>query len=229
MGPCDLIFDADDTLWEETLFFVRATDAFVDYLDHPTLSPDEVRRILDDIERDNSAAHGYGAAVFEQSLVECLERLRPEAPVTDADREVLRSFREIITDRRLELIAGVEETLHALVGRHRLFLLTKGHEGMQRRKIEESGLAPLFAGIGIVPEKDRRAYDDFAAAEGLDRAATWMIGNSPKSDILPALKAGMGAVFVPHPMTWTLEQDELPANHDRFHTVSPIGRLTEIF
>ncbi|CAM3942175.1 HAD family hydrolase [Nocardiopsis rhodophaea] len=229
MGRYDLIFDADDTLWEETLFFERATEAFLDYLDHPALSPAEVRAVLDDIERANAAVYGYGAAVFERSLTECLERLRPDAPVNDVDRAVLRSFREIITERELELIAGVEETLHDLGARHRLFLLTKGYEDVQRRKIEASGLAHLFAGIGIVSEKDPRAYHSFAATEGLDPAATWMIGNSPKSDIWPALKAGMGAVLVPNPMTWVLEQDEVPENHDRFHTVSPIGKLTEIF
>ncbi|MBX9389042.1 HAD family hydrolase [Streptomonospora halotolerans] len=228
-GPQNLIFDADDTLWECTVLFERAIETFVDYVDHPTLSRAEVRAALTEVERENTAAHGYGARVFERSLGDCLARLRPGRPVDAADRAFLGRLCAALVEGELVLLEGALETLHTLRRRHRLYLLTKGDPEYQRAKIAASGMEPLFAGVGIVREKDPAAYESFGRDHGLDPGATWMIGNSVRSDILPALEAGMGAVLVPHPATWVLEHAEPPAGHARFREVDPIGRLVEIF
>ena len=81
-----LIFDADDTLWENNVLFERTIDDFIEWIDHPTLDPEAVRHLLLDIERANAAAHGYGSKVFLRSLHDCFERLA-ERPATDADAD----------------------------------------------------------------------------------------------------------------------------------------------
>jgi putative hydrolase of the HAD superfamily len=225
----NLIFDADDTLWENNVLFERAVEGYIDHVDHPALTREQVRAVLNDVERENSALYGYGARVFERSLTDALARLRPDTPVGEDDRAALRGLCAAILESEVEPIAGAADTLRALGERHRLFLLTKGDPADQRRKIDASGLAPLFAGVGIVREKDASAYRDFTARHALDPDTTWMIGNSVRSDVRPALDAGLGAVLVPHPLTWALERADPPSGHPRYREVDPITRLTAVF
>ena len=126
----------------------------------------------------------------------------------------------------MELIEGVEETLAYLSERHDLTLFTKGHPEEQRLKVDRSGLARYFAHTAIVKEKDATAYRLLVAERNLDPATTWMIGNSPKSDINPALEAGINAVLVPHKHTWVLEHQDLRDNTDgRFLKVERFSDL----
>src|SRR5918997_4762007 len=126
-----LILDGDDTLWENNVHFERAIDDFVAFIAHSTLAPAEVRAVLDEIEHANSRRHGYGAAVFGRSLRECYEHLA-ERHLDPADLATVMGFAERILRQPLALIAGVEDTLTALAGRHALVLLTKGHPEEQR-------------------------------------------------------------------------------------------------
>ncbi len=226
-----LIFDGDDTLWENNILFERAIEAFIDYLAHPSMPRAEVRGVLDEIELDNTRAHGYGVEVFQRSLAECLARLRDGEPWREGDTEVLRRICQPIREGAgtVELLPGAVETLKVLRSRHRLALLTKGHPAEQRLKISGSGLAELFEHVEIVQEKGPEVYRSFAEARSLDPERTWMIGNSPRSDVWPALEAGLGAVLIPHAQTWSLEQRDLPATTDRFLVVDSIPQLLELF
>ncbi|MEU4645157.1 HAD family hydrolase [Micromonospora sp. NPDC049460] len=203
-----LVFDADDTLWENNILFERVIDDFLEWLDHPTLDRAETRAILDDIERANTVAHGYGSKVFLRSLAECLERLR-QRPATEAERREIEGLAAALADHRVELMPGVAEALDDLAGRHELLLLTKGEPEDQQRKLDASGLLHHFRAAHIVPEKDVDTYRWLTREHDIDPAVAWMIGNSPKSDILPARAAGMNAVFIPNDNTWVLEHAEL--------------------
>ena len=121
------------------------------------------------------------------------------------------SLAERILRQPIELIEGVEETLEDLAQRHHLALFTKGHPDEQRMKVDRSGLGRHFSHTAIVKEKDSPAYMRLLEEKGFSAATSWMIGNSPKSDINPALEAGLGAVLVPHARTWVLEHQELRA------------------
>lgn len=206
--PCALIFDADDTLWENNIYFERAFDAFVDFLGHSTLKPAQIREVLNEIELLNARIHGYGSLNFGRNLQEAYQRLA-EREIRPDDLNRVMSFAEAILEQPIELIDGVEETLADLSQRHRLALFTKGHPEEQRMKVERSGLGRYFLHTVIVKEKDAPAYMQLVEEHGLDKQTSWMIGNSPKSDINPALEAGLGAVLVPHDRTWVLEQAEL--------------------
>jgi putative hydrolase of the HAD superfamily len=203
-----LIFDADDTLWENNVIFERVVDDFVAWLAHPTREPAAIRRILAEIEDANVVAHGYGSQVFLRSLGDCFTHLM-ERPVGPAEQARFAEFADAFGHNRVELIPGVAEVLHALADRHDLYLMTKGKPDEQQRKIDASGLAHHFLGIDIVPVKEPDTYRRIVADRGLDPDRTWMIGNSPKSDIIAARAAGLRAVFVPHPNTWAHEHAEL--------------------
>jgi len=205
-----LIIDADDTLWENNIYFESAFDEFVEFLDHSSLSADEVRDVLDAIEAANAKIHGYGSLNFARNLRQTYERL-VEHEVGPDDLRTVMSFAERILERPMETIDGVPETLEYLSQHHDLTLFTKGHPDEQKLKIDRSGLGIYFNHTAVVREKDRTAYQQLVAERGMEPSQTWMIGNSPKSDINPALAAGLNAVFVPHAHTWVLEkQDILP-------------------
>jgi len=128
-----------------------------------------------------------------------------------------------------EVIDGVAETLEYLAGRHDLTLFTKGHVDEQRLKVDRSGLGRFFQHTAIVKEKDTSAYRRLVVDRGMDPAATWMIGNSPKSDVNPALEAGLNAVFVPHAHTWVLEKQDIVPGAGQLLIVEKFGDLRERF
>ena len=201
-----LLIDADDTLWENNIYFERAFDDFVAFLDHSSLAPGEIREILDEIEVANARIHGYGSLNFGRNLRQCYEHLAERA-VRPEDLATVMAFAERILECPMEVIEGVPETLQYLADRHDLTLFTKGHPEEQKLKIDRSGLGAFFNHTAIVKEKDAPAYRRLVEERGLDPQRTWMIGNSPKSDINPALEAGLSAVFVPHANTWVLEKE----------------------
>jgi putative hydrolase of the HAD superfamily len=203
-----LLIDADDTLWENNVYFERAIAGFISFLNHCEYSPQQVRLILNEVERDSIVKHGYGLHSFAHSLIETFEKLSSE-PVTPDLHERIRSFAHQIAEHPVELITGVPETLDYLSRRHHLIMMTKGNPAEQAGKVERSGLKEYFAAVEIVAEKDESTYRSALAKYALANDETWMVGNSPKSDINPALAAGLHAVFVPHDQTWILEHEEL--------------------
>ena len=203
-----LIFDADDTLWENNIYFEHAFDNFVEFLGHSSLTSAQIRDVLNEIELVNSKIHGYGSINFGRNLQQAYQHLA-EREIRPDDLNHVMSLAEKILEQPIELIEGVQETLVELARRHRLALFTKGHPDEQRMKVDRSGLSRHFSHTGIVKEKDSRAYLNLIGEQGFDPANSWMIGNSPKSDINPALEAGLGAVLVPHARTWVLERQDL--------------------
>ncbi|MBI2687973.1 MAG: HAD family hydrolase [Acidobacteria bacterium] len=225
-----LIIDADDTLWENNIFFEQAFDEFVAFLDHSDLTPPQVRDVLDAIEAVNAKIHGYGSKNFGRNLVQTYEKLA-QRPIGDDDLAIVVSFAERILDHPIILRPGVGETIAYLNRSHELTLFTKGHPDEQRMKIDRSGLGRFFHHAEIVKEKDVAAYLNLGAAKAFHAPHTWMIGNSPKSDINPALAAGYNAVFLPHPRTWILEHEELsrPEAPARLIILDHFGELRQHF
>lgn len=225
-----LLIDADDTLWENNVYFERAIAAFISYLNHRTYSPAEVRQALNAVERETILAHGYGLTSFSRSLLTCYERLTAE-PLNEDKRARVLSFAQTIAEQEIELLPGVDETLADLATRHRLILMTKGNHAEQADKLARSGLAPHFNAVEIVAEKDPATYQSVIARHELAPHTSWMIGNSPKSDINPALAAGLHAVFLFHKDTWVLEHAEVaaPAPGQHLLELDAFARLLEYF
>jgi len=212
-----LVFDADDTLWENSVLFERVVEDYLDWLAHPRLDRASIRVILDDVERANIEVHGYGSACFLRSLRDCFERLL-ERPATAAEATRITELGGHLARHEVELYPDVAETLAQLSTRHDLLLLTKGQPDEQQRKIEASGLARHFRSTHIVAEKDPETYRALGADRAMDPSRTWMVGNSPRSDILAARRAGWRAVFIPSALTWSLEHVEIdPADRGVLH------------
>jgi putative hydrolase of the HAD superfamily len=229
-GNQTLLIDADDTLWENNIYFERAIAAFTSFLDHKVHTTEQVREYLNACERATIATHGYGLQSFRRSLVDCFEQLS-ETTITLERHAQIVAFTEAIASNEIELLQGVQKTLEELTQRHRLILVTKGNEVEQIDKLERSGLRPFFSAVEVLAEKNPAAYRSVIAAHQCELGSTWMIGNSPKSDINPALAAGLNAVFIPHDFTWVLEHEvvDTPAASQRLMELASFRELVHYF
>ena len=225
-----LLMDADDTLWENNIYFERAIASFISLLDHHEHSAEQIRDVLNACEHETIAQSGYGLSSFERSLLRCFERVTGHA-ASEAHAAQVRSFARSVAEQEIEMLPGVLETLPILAARHTVILMTKGNAEEQLHKLERSGLKEHFTAVEVPREKHREAYLEIISRYRLDPAQTWMIGNSPRSDINPALAAGLHAVFIHHANTWVLEHDELarPQPPQQLVEIAGFGELGRMF
>ncbi|MGC9199291.1 MAG: HAD family hydrolase [Acidobacteriaceae bacterium] len=225
-----LFIDADDTLWENNIYFERAIASFIADLDHLQHTPAQIREQLNRCERATIATHGYGLQSFRRSLVDCFEQLS-DIPITPERHARITSLIDAIASTKIELLAGVAQTLQILSQRHRLILVTKGNHLEQTDKLRRSGLQVFFNAVEVPPEKTDTTYRTIAQQHRCDPTTTWMIGNSPRSDINPALAAGLHAVFIPHACTWVLEHEAVdsPSSKDQLLELTSFSDLLQYF
>lgn len=216
--------DADDTLWHNETVFRLTQARFLDLLGEHDNALIEAR--LAEIEWRNLRLYGYGIKGFTLSMIETAMELCEGDPPPGVVREILAAGREMIA-HPVESLPGVDETLHHLSERYRLVLVTKGDLLDQERKLAASGLGDLFAAVEIVSEKDRGTYDRVFTRHGTGPAQAAMVGNSVKSDILPAIAAGAFAAHIPYQVTWAHELAEAPVDHPRFGALESIAELPD--
>jgi putative hydrolase of the HAD superfamily len=225
-----LIVDADDTLWENNIYYEQCIAAFVQAMVDLSFGREEAERTVDAVERERIPQVGYAPEEFARSLVITYQRLcqSHDRPVEDEMSDTVLGIGQAVIGYPIVLLDGVAETLARLSGHCRLLLLTKGDRKVQESKLARSGLGRFFDGVHVVPEKDAKVIRALLTRYGLEAEQTWMVGNSPRSDINPALEAGIGAVYVPHPNTWHLEHEEI-ADPGRVIFLNGFGELTALF
>ncbi len=226
----NLIFDADDTLWHSNLHFREVEREFAAALAAHGVEIDGagVRDAVRRFELEVIRSHGYGRGPYVRALHLALDVLA--TPGTAARmRATIDEIGARFIARDCELIPGVRETLAVLAGRHRLLLFTKGQRAEQLDKLARSGLAPHFSQVEVPAEKDVAAYRRLIDVAALDPRTSYMIGNSPRSDINPALRAGLGAVYIPQAESWEREHEELDRADRRLIELDRFLQLLEIF
>jgi putative hydrolase of the HAD superfamily len=223
-----LLIDADDTLWENNIFFEKTIEHFIAQLEHLGYTNDYVRHILNETERRNIRQHGYGVRSFRRSLEDTYLKLAGNA----SKREIMLEIERIVLaleNTPPHIMDGVPETLAYLAKHNRLILLTKGEPAEQAAKVERSGLQTYFDAIEIVIEKEPATYERMVEQFKIVKSTGWMVGNSPRSDINPALRAGLNAVFVPHSATWELEKCEIESGTGKLLILSSFRDLRAHF
>ena len=228
MARHTLLIDADDTLWENNIFFEKTIEHFISQLEHLGYTHEYVRYILNETERRNIRQHGYGVKSFRRSLQDTYTKLAGNS----VRREILQEIERIVMELENtppHIMDGVPETLAYLAKHNRLILLTKGEPAEQAAKVERSGLQTYFDAIEIVVEKDSATYDRMIAQFKIVKSHGWMVGNSPRSDINPALKSGLNAVFIPHSATWELEKCEIESGGGKLVILTAFRELRDHF
>jgi len=221
-----IAFDADDTLWGNEEFFRLTEKRFHSLLaDH--VEPEDISPTLLETERRNLRYYGYGIKGFTLSMVETAIEVTAGKVPASVIQEILHAGRAMF-DHPATPYDGVQETLNTLGNDFRLVLITKGDLFDQERKLAQSGLGDLFDGVEIVSEKDTSAYKRIFDQYGDGPGRSVMVGNSMKSDILPAIAAGAFGIFIPSNITWAMEEAAPPEGHERFHQLSNIRQLPEL-
>jgi putative hydrolase of the HAD superfamily len=228
MRRMTLLINADDTLWESNVFFEKTIEHFFALVEPFGYPRDYARRILNETERLNIRQHGYGVRSFGRSLEETYLKLGGSL----AQRSALQEVSAMVNDLERtppRVLDGVPETLSYLAARHRMILFTKGEPAEQAAKVERSGLQGFFDAIEIVAEKSVAAYQSLVDRHHVVKSHGWMVGNNPRTEINPALQAGLNAAFVPHFSTWEHDRAELQSGAGKLLIVARFRDLRDHF
>jgi putative hydrolase of the HAD superfamily len=218
-----IAFDADDTLWQNERFFRMTQARFADLLRDYSAADDLQARLLA-AERRNLGHYGFGIKGFVLSMIETAIEVTDEKVPARVIRELIEAGQEMLR-HPIELLPHAREAVEALAGDFRILLVTKGDLLDQERKLAQSGLGDLFDGVDIVSDKTPEVYAGVFARHGDGAERGMMVGNSLRSDVVPAIRAGSWGVFVPHDLTWEVEHDEAPEDHPRFRQIRDLGLL----
>jgi putative hydrolase of the HAD superfamily len=219
-----IAFDADDTLWENEQFFQSSKDSFTEML-AGYVEPDHLHRELTAAEMRNLAVYGYGIKGFTLSMIETAIEVSDSKVPTSTIAAILKMGREML-DHPIDLLPHVRECLETLGSEPDIILITKGDLLHQEQKLAQSGLGDYFDAVEIVSEKTPGVYQRIFARR--DRPRAMMVGNSMRSDVLPAIAAGAWGTYVPHDLTWEHERAEAPENSARFHRIAHLGELPDL-
>ena len=221
-----LAFDADDTLWQNEQYFRTAEEELVsllaDYADKDTL----LAHLLE-VGKRNVVSHGFGMKTFTFSMIDTAIDVSGGRVPAQVIGRILALGKEIL-NHPVELLPDVADTLESLAGSYRLILITKGDLFHQENKIAQSGLRGLFEAVEIVSEKSADTYAQAFAWHGDGPEASMMIGNSLKSDVIPALRVGSWGVYVPHPLTWAFEHADAPLHEPRFREIETLTQTVDV-
>ena len=216
-------FDADDTLWQNESFFRLTQDRFLQALvDHA--DPHHLRERLEAAERRNLDYYGFGVKGFTLSMIETAVEVTEGRVPASVIGDLVAMGRDLL-EHPMELLPHARATVTALAADFRLVLITKGDLLHQERKLAQSGLGDLFDAVEIVSDKTDATYRTIFARHGTGADQALMVGNSLKSDVIPALQAGSWGVHVPHDHEWSFEVAARPEGHRRFHVIADLGDL----
>jgi putative hydrolase of the HAD superfamily len=219
-------FDADDTLWQNETFYrlteERFTSLLAEHGDAQTISG----RLLE-AERRNLQIYGFGIKGFTLSMIETAIEVTEGRVSAAVIGEILAAGREMLA-HPIETLPHARETLERLAGSYRTILITKGDLFDQERKLAQSGLGELFDAVEIVSEKNAGTYERIFNRYGDGPNRSMMVGNSLKSDVVPAIQAGSWGVYVPHALTWALEHCDEPEDEPRFKRLAHLGELIDL-
>ena len=218
--------DADDTLWQNEQYYRLTEENFRKLLSDYAEGDDVSGRLLE-AEKRNLAHYGFGIKGFTLSMIETALEVTEGRVPGHVIGEILYIGRDLL-NHPVETLPGVGDVLDALAGHHRLVLITKGDLFDQERKLAQSGLGDFFDAVEIVSDKNASTYRRLFSKHAETPEQAMMVGNSLKSDVVPALAVGAWGVFVPHALTWILEHVDKPDDAPRFRELAEISDLVPL-
>lgn len=216
-------FDADDTLWQNEQFFRMTEQRFVAMLaEHGEAG--QVSASLLEAAKRNLGLYGFGIKSFTLSMIETAIEVTEGRVPASTIAEILAAGRDMLS-HPIEPLPHARETVERLAGAYRLVLITKGDLLDQERKLAQSGMGDLFDAVEIVSDKSADTYARIFSRHGDGPQNSMMVGNSLRSDVVPAIEAGGWGIHVPHELTWAVEHAEAPVAAPRFREIANLGEL----
>jgi len=226
-------FDGDDTLWHDLDSFIAVEQRFAEIVNRHAPNVLVAEELLK-VERKNLDVFGFGVKGFILSLIETAMDLTAHT-IPARDLQDILDMGVDMMQRPVEVMDGVHGVLKDLRADYKLLLVTKGDLFHQEAKIARSGLGEYFDGVEIVTRKDEATYRRICERHGVTPGEFVMVGNSLKSDVLPAINVGAFAVHIPYHTTWHAEQSSADLEHkdrawrlDRIHNLPGLLRRLSI-
>ena len=219
-------FDADDTLWQNEEFFRMTSERFETWLKEYA-DPEHLQERLLQSEQRNLGQYGFGIKGYILSMIETAIEVTDQRVPAATIQQIITAGQEMLR-HPIHLLPHARETVEALAGRYKLVLITKGDLLDQERKLAQSGLGELFDAVEIVSDKTPKTYIRAFMRHGHGPERAMMVGNSMKSDVVPAIEAGGWGVHVPSRYEWELEKATAPKGHARFAVLSDLGALPQL-
>ena len=212
-----IAFDADDTLWENEVYYTRVQAKLKSLLDK-YLPVEDIHDAVYQTETRNIAIYGYGIKSFTLSLIETAITLTV-GEISAADVEKIIGFGQEMLTADIQLLPGAKKTLGGLAETYSLMMVTKGDLLDQQRKVDHTSIGDFFDYIEIVSEKNPTDYQVLLSKYNLQPEKFLMVGNSLRSDILPVIQLGGHAVHIPYADTWMHEHVEPVGEYADSYTV----------
>ena len=219
-------FDADDTLWQNEEFFRLTQARFADLLAPYTGAAHLHARLLA-AERRNIGQYGFGIKGFVLCMIETAIEVTDGQVPASVIAELMAAGRDMLR-HPIHLLPHALDAVRILSESHTLVLITKGDLLDQERKLAQSGLGNYFDGVEIVSDKTPAVYTAAFTRHGTGPDRAMMVGNSMKSDVVPAITAGSWGIYIPHGLTWALEHATAPDGHARFRELPDLGAVVTL-
>lgn len=221
-----VFLDADDTLWENDVFYRKAEAEFLELMSGH-IQKEECAKILTFHQELNIKIFGYGSKTYLLGMLDAAEQIVPRSEFTP---ELYRRIKEIIV--RLEqhefiFLEGVEDVLRELARKYTLVIATKGELSEQMRKWRISKLSDCVSAIEVMEKKSVADYRNLASKIGIAPENFLMVGNAIRSDVAPVIEMGGWAVHVPYKITWAHEMMDMPKS-DKIFEISNFSQLKDI-
>ncbi len=215
-----ICLDADDTLWHNERHFQAALQRLTDIV------PEFSRSLLEQTEHRNIPLYGFGVKGFMLSVIETAAQTMG-AQFNGAIATKIVDVGKDLLAHPVDLLDGIASALEELHSRAPLVLVTKGDLLHQETKLAASGLGDRFASVQIVSDKRAETFASIFTRHAVAATETIMIGDSLRSDILPALEAGAYAAYVPHPLAWSYEVRDEPVGHPRYRRAAHMREIPQ--
>lgn len=222
-----IAFDADDTLWYAEKYYQNAQEELKNILS-PWQNGETVDEIIYEAELRNLPQFGCGVKAFLLTMIDVAIQAS-DGDIRGEEIEKIIALGRSMLEEEVMLRPHVAETLETLPKTYQLMVITKGDLLDQTAKIARSGLASYFSQVEVVSEKTLKTYRDILDKYSLDPETFLMVGNSLRSDILPILKLGGRAVYIPSDITWAHELvPDFDRSHERFFELDHIGQIPNL-
>lgn len=223
-----IAFDADDTLWENEIYYIQAKKEFITLLSAYENDMQWIEERLDEIEEGNVEIYGYGIKSFTLSMVEAAIEFS-QGSISGTELQKILNLGRHMLNKRVKLFPHTEAVLQELARKWRLMLITKGDVFEQSLKIERTGLKDYFRYIEIVGAKTASIYLTIFERYRLKPQRVLMVGNSLRSDIQPILELGGVAVYIPYDHTWAHEHIDMQGTaQDGYYELEHLGQLPDL-
>ncbi|GIP35865.1 HAD family hydrolase [Paenibacillus sp. J2TS4] len=229
-----LLFDLDDTLIHCNKYFQSIIDQFADQLElwfkDYGLAAEEIKQKQLEIDISGVTRNGFTDEHFPQSLVDTYSHFAAVYGRLSSPKEMdwLRELGWSVYDQEAEPYPYMQETLAELqTDGHLLCLYTGGVPAIQQKKVKQVGIGPFFENRMFVRQhKNTEALNGILKSSQFDRKQTWMIGNSMRTDVLPALEAGIHSIYLPAPNDWSFNVVEVETKpQGAFLTLSSLREI----